>query len=90
MQQEKQLYQSLLDKGIRKDELDTVLHQLLLLKIREERSFKTASTVCKNQKTQNRKPSFFQRLKVSVGTVVSGKALSMLRSRFASKPKNPV
>ena len=77
------LYQSLLKKGYTKQQIHAAMHKFMLLQIQQDKA-----TGCKHS-ALHKKPSLFARDSHFLKNLIS-KIVSLLKSQFAKKPKNPV
>ncbi|QEC67925.1 hypothetical protein FRZ67_11665 [Panacibacter ginsenosidivorans] len=73
------LFAQLEQQGYSRQELHALLHKIVLHE----------ATQCRGKRSRNKFSKLYHRT-VYFFNQLSGKALSMLRSQFAKKPKNPV
>lgn len=85
MSNAKRIYENLLHHGFSKQEIDSALHKFTLLRLKNK-SHQQDITPTENH--PNPHVRFFK--KMNIRKHISGKALSLLQSQFAKKPKNPV
>ena len=106
MAKKNNIYESLLQQGYSKREVHAVLQKCVLEIIRKEnegstdnkeiasqantQSFKTARKDDITPAKNHPHPLVYFLRKVNIRKHVIGKALSLLKSQFAKKPKNPV
>ncbi|QEC69316.1 hypothetical protein FRZ67_19125 [Panacibacter ginsenosidivorans] len=84
MKEEKNIYEMLLQKGISQQELHTFMYKFIMMEIEERRAKEAAAS-------KNKFRIFFRSLKNgSLFKKLKGKALSLLKTQYAKKPKNPV
>jgi hypothetical protein len=74
MPTDKNIYEQLLEEGVPKETLHKVLHTIMLAQIKDKKSPRR----------------FLCRIKKPRLTPLSGFALSLLKTLFIRKPKNPV
>jgi hypothetical protein len=84
MDSAKDVYQKLLQGGFSKQEIDSALHKSVLL--RSINKSKTGTYPGRNHLDPDVR--FFN--KINIPNLLVGKALSLLKSQFAKKPKDPV
>lgn len=80
MPDSKKRYEILLQKGFSKQEIDTALHALTLLRLQQE-------------KKQRYKPSFISCFRIKSLQLlqhITATGLCLLKTQFAKKPKNPI
>lgn len=80
MPDSKNIYESLLQQGYSKQEVDTLLHKLTLLRIQQK-------------KKQLHKLSFISSFSIKTLLLlkhITATGLYLLKTQFAKKPKNPV
>lgn len=81
----KSLYENLLRNGYTKQEIDSALHEFLLLRIKENNTAYTA----KPEKNTSLF-AFFCLKNLRLLKHITAKGLCLLKTQFAKKPKNPV
>jgi hypothetical protein len=85
MPQEKHIYQQLLQSSVPKKVLHGIIHKTLMQEIKSVQQEQPSSTQHK------RLAAFFQCIKnFNLKKRLKGKALCLLRTQYAKKPKNPV
>lgn len=85
MSEEKNIVDKLIEQGFTKREIDAVIHKFILSQIKNGNK-QQLITPAKNHPH----PVVYFLRKVNIRKHVIGKALSLLESQFAKKPKNPV
>ncbi len=84
---EKNLYERLLEQGVPKQNLHKILHYLLMEQIKNSPKLKPPFAA----KIKRLPLNIFQSLKnLKLNTLLKDKALTLLKTQFAKKPKNPV
>ncbi len=80
------LYQKLLDSGFTKQEIDSVIHKLTLLRLADKKKYEQLSFAGKLrwhvQNNSQQATRFLQRL--------TSKGLMLLKTQWAKKPRNPI
>lgn len=84
MPDSKRVYESLLQRGFSKEEIDTVLHAFTLLRLKGQ----TDSHLSQVNNTSSF--TFFCSKSVRLLQQLTAKGLYLLKTQFAKKPKNPV
>lgn len=77
------LYKRLLEQGFSKQEIHATIHKFMLLEIEEKNQRRTNSPKRKPHVQLHFKLFYFL-------NTLSGKALCLLKTQFAKKPKNPI
>jgi hypothetical protein len=84
MRKEKDIYQMLLQKGIPQRDLHAFMYKIFMMEIEERKANQSAAP-------KNRISIFFRSLQNgNFSKKLKDKALSLLKTQYAKKPKNPV